>query len=674
MSKANKILVLGIDGMDPRLTQKYLDEGIMPNVQRLINRGSHHKSLWMLGGQPTVTPPMWTSLSTGAFPCTHGITSFWNQGPELDEMAYNMDSRMCKAEQLWNVFTEAGKKTLVWHWPGCSWPPTSDNPNLHVVDGTQPCGVNCGDSVRDSEFILIASKNVQKAHFRYKAATDSHVPCVINDLDTDHPSEGPDNGKIDQASYIDKPDFKMFIMSKLDGEYGLSEAPFDVAYAPIKEPINWTDAPEGAKESTMLLSGGLINRPILILKNEQGIYDRVAIYKNNRSTDPLIILKKDIFTTGIVDDAVKNDVMYQVSRNMRLLEIDENGESFRMWVSGGMDIHKDTLWHPKELFQQVTDNVGYPVPESILGGSDIRLIRECSAANWTAAADWTANALHYLIEANNYEVVFSHFHNVDMQGHMIVKFLKGNPSPTVNITKEDYRQLMREVYIQTDDYVGRFLHFLDEGWTIFLVSDHGQVCAEHHPPLIGETMGVSVKVMEELGYTTMKKDEQGNDLREIDWEKTKAVAIRANHIYLNLKGRGSHGIVDPADQYELEEEIMTALYNYHDPETNRRVIALAVRNKDAYVFGMGGPECGDIVIFLAEGYNNDHSDSLSTTLGVADTSVSPIFVAAGPGIKENYSTERIIRIVDVTPTIASIMNVRMPAQCEGAPVYQILTE
>ncbi len=55
MSKANKILVLGIDGMDPRLTQKYLDEGIMPNVQKLINRGSRHKSLWMLGGQPTVT-------------------------------------------------------------------------------------------------------------------------------------------------------------------------------------------------------------------------------------------------------------------------------------------------------------------------------------------------------------------------------------------------------------------------------------------------------------------------------------------------------------------------------------------------------------------------------------------------------------------------------------------
>ena len=34
---------------------------------------------------------------------------------------------------LWNVFAEAGKQTLVWHWPGSSWPPTSDSPNLHVV-------------------------------------------------------------------------------------------------------------------------------------------------------------------------------------------------------------------------------------------------------------------------------------------------------------------------------------------------------------------------------------------------------------------------------------------------------------------------------------------------------------------------------------------------------------
>lgn len=69
-----------------------------------------------------------------------------------------------------------------------------------------------------------------------------------------------------------------------------------------------------------------------------------------------------------------------------------------------------------------------------------------------------------------------------------------------------------------------------------------------------------------------------------------------------------------------------------------------------------------------------HGDSLSTSLGYFNTSVSPIFVAAGKGIKQNYLTTRTIRQVDVTPTIAALLGVRFPAQCEGAPVYQILSE
>ena len=67
-------------------------------------------------------------------------------------------------------------------------------------------------------------------------------------------------------------------------------------------------------------------------------------------------------------------------------------------------------------------------------------------------------------------------------------------------------------------------------------------------------------------------------------------------------------------------------------------------------------------------------DSLSTQRGYFDTSVSPIFVAAGAGVKENYKVERVIRQVDVAPTVAALTGLRMPAQCEGAPAYQILTE
>ncbi len=81
-----------------------------------------------------VTPPMGRH-QTGAYPMTHGITDYHMQSKEsLDTIYYAFDSRLCKAEQLWNVFAEAGKKTLSFYLPGSSWPPTSDSPNLHVVE------------------------------------------------------------------------------------------------------------------------------------------------------------------------------------------------------------------------------------------------------------------------------------------------------------------------------------------------------------------------------------------------------------------------------------------------------------------------------------------------------------------------------------------------------------
>ena len=218
--------------------------------------------------------------------------------------------------------------------------------------------------------------------------------------------------------------------------------------------------------------------------------------------------------------------------------------------------------------------------------------------------------------------------------------------------------------------MAKFLHFLAKGWIVALFSDHGQVCPTYVPPLIGN-MGLNLHLMEELGYTVLKRDEQGNRLAEIDWSKTRAVANRELNIYINLKGRQAYGIVNPEDKYELEEQIMTDLYGYRHPKSGKRVIALALRNKDAVLLGYGGPECGDICYWVAEGYNYDHSDSLSTAWGEGNTSVSPAFIIAGNGIKQGY-TQRVIRQVDFAPTIAVLGGVRIPAQCEGAPAYQIM--
>ena len=64
---------------------------------------------------------------------------------------------------------------------------------------------------------------------------------------------------------------------------------------------------------------------------------------------------------------------------------------------------------------------------------------------------------------------------------------------------------------------------------------------------------------------------------------------------MNLIGRTDHGIVAPTDQYELEEQIITDLYGYRHPVSGKRIIAVALRNKDAILLGQGGPYVGDII-------------------------------------------------------------------------------
>lgn len=113
MSNNRKIMVIGLDGMDPDLTKRFVEEGKMPNVKKLIERGAQRENLHLLGAMPTITPAQWTTLATGAYPETHGITDFWNQDhDELDTIVYSLDSRLCQAEQIWNVLAENGKK----HW------------------------------------------------------------------------------------------------------------------------------------------------------------------------------------------------------------------------------------------------------------------------------------------------------------------------------------------------------------------------------------------------------------------------------------------------------------------------------------------------------------------------------------------------------------------------------
>lgn len=664
---SENILVLGCDGLDPRLMKKYVDEGKMPNVKKFIERGSAREDLGLLGGHPTVTPPMWATLSTGCYANVHGITGFDIPSPKgLDYITYSLESSSCKAEHIWNVFAEAGKKTLVWHWPGCSWPPTSDNPNLHVVDGTSPGSVGMSFAQFEGEMILGADTSIKEPSFFRNVSENATTPCSITGMDI------PD---ADGYNILDKTGAREnhnIVIDKTRGSQMTPDAPINIAQSPVNDATGWASAPAGAKEITMLLSGGLLRRPCLVIKNGSGVYDQVAVYKSKKEEKPIAVLPLGKFVDRIEDDGIKDDKKVKCVRNMKVLELAPDGSNLRIYISAAMEIDIRKCVHPKSLYDDIIKGAGYAPPTSMLGQQNKELINDIMLKSWYVNAKWQAEGLMDLIDNHGFEVIFSHYHAIDLQEHMFIRYMsdKGyNKMPP-----EVYHKFMEDIYIQTDWYLGHFLKYLDQEWTILIVSDHAQVCSTHDFLLMGEILGVSVGLMEELGLTRVKRDEQGNRLPEIDWEHTLAIAQRESHIYVNLKGRDKFGIVDPKDKYEVEEDIITRLYGYRHPKTGKRVIALAVRNKDAVHFGLGGSNSGDIVYFMAEGYQWDHADSLSTSCGEADTSVSPALIVAGKGIKQDFKTDRIIRQIDVAATVAALGGVRFPKNCEGAPVYQILED
>ena len=56
--------------------------------------------------------------------------------------------------------------------------------------------------------------------------------------------------------------------------------------------------------------------------------------------------------SDIIDEGVRGDEIVTVNRAMRVLEIAEDGSKVKIWLSGAMDISKDTVWHPHELYKR----------------------------------------------------------------------------------------------------------------------------------------------------------------------------------------------------------------------------------------------------------------------------------------------------------------------------------
>lgn len=680
-----RVMMIGLDGADPFVIRKLINDGRLPNMKKLLENGVATKGLDMIGAQPSVTPPNWTSLATGNWPRTHGVTCFFNQtlGKPLDQLEINWDTRRVESEMIWEDFSRNKKRSIMLNY--CeAWPPRDPEDEYGIyIEGT---GVT--PFLRSSvDFQKIISW--EEGDFATKvwphAVDTSAGDCVIYG-DAYEEMSGSESSGGSSAMWADS-DYQVRVdynddkspeaIRKAYEESGFDPSQADRVKTALKIPENWTgELPEGAKVASFPINNGLLRRFLVVSASDGVHFDTVSIYANKKSNAPMgTATLNHKWSEFIFDEYNVNGKKVKVSYKFRILDLADDGSKGEIYFSHVTNFEDVSYFQPQNVGRQMLDEIGPMLPFAKYACRQER-DDEVTLESWEQVYDWHARATDWLFEHySDWDLFYTHLHGIDEYNHWYINYAIPGSHPEW----ERIRELIYRQYEVNDKYIGSVMKHLDDNTAIIITSDHAAVphSVGDYNPGLGSLGLLTATVMEQLGFTVIKKDEEGKAIRKedgsaiIDWTKTRAVAVRSSHIYINLKGRDPEGIVEPEDYDKTVQEVISALYAYRLPGTNKRIVSFAMTRDEMEIVGMGGKHCGDIWYQLVPTFGDEHAFSPSTTKNEG-WSLGNLLIMSGAGFKTGATINRPVRIVDVVPTICHLTDTPMPSNVEGGVIWQAL--
>jgi predicted AlkP superfamily phosphohydrolase/phosphomutase len=262
------------------------------------------------------------------------------------------------------------------------------------------------------------------------------------------------------------------------------------------------------------------------------------------------------------------------------------------------------------------------------------------------------------------------FDGTDRMQHMFWRYLdEAHPARPADVPAA-FRTAIEDLYIRMDDLVGRTMARCAGNDTLLMVlSDHGFNTFRR---------GVDLnRWLEENGYLVVDDARRNVDyLAGVDWSRTRAFAIGLTGIFINLKGKFEQGIVEPGTEADvLASEIADKLAALVDPVSGSTAIKRMYLAAKAYR-GPYKEHAPDVIVGYAGGYRVSWDAAVGRTsrevfhdnkkAWSGDHCVDPSVV---PGVLFcNRTIEAASpRLLDVAPTVLDLFGVPIPEYMDGRP-------
>jgi predicted AlkP superfamily phosphohydrolase/phosphomutase len=260
------------------------------------------------------------------------------------------------------------------------------------------------------------------------------------------------------------------------------------------------------------------------------------------------------------------------------------------------------------------------------------------------------------------------FDTTDRVQHMFWRYLEDDHPAAREVPRDERPKIIEDLYQRMDDLVGRVIKQIDDETLLLVVSDHGFKSFAREVNLNAW--------LHQNGYLALKagKTESRDWLEDVDWSRTRAYTMGLNGLYLNLRGRESHGIVEPGAEAEaLKEELRSKLNGLVDPSSQRVGIS-GMFDCDAVYAGPYVENAPDLIVGYGNGFRASWDSVTGRVTGEVfrdntkawsgDHCVDPRLVPGVLFCNQKIEDEK-PGIVDVAPTMLKLFGLPLPTQFDG---------